>query len=48
MYVLLTFLETNDVKLRPTNAEGAHVDLAIAAGSMKYEKLLDWILDNEV
>jgi death-on-curing family protein len=48
MYVLLTFLETNGIKLRPTNAEVARVGLAVAAGEMKYQELLDWILDNEV
>ena len=48
MYVLLTFLEVNGIKLRPTNAEVARVGLAVAAGEMKYEELLDWILENEV
>ena len=47
MYVLLTFLETNGIKLRPTNEEVARVGFAIAAGEMKYEELLDWILENE-
>ena len=47
MYVLLTFLETNGIKIRPTNAEIARVGLAVAAGEMKYEELLDWILENE-
>ncbi len=48
MYVLLTFLETNGVKIRPTNEEVARVGLAVVAGKMKYEELLEWILDNEV
>ena len=47
MYVLLTFLETNGIKLRPTNAEVARVGFAVAAGEMKYQELLDWILENE-
>ena len=47
MYVLLTFLETNGIQLRPTNEEVARVGLAVAAGEMKYEELLDWILVNE-
>ena len=47
MYVLLTFLETNGIKLRPTNNEVARVGLAVAAGEMKYEELLDWVLKNE-
>lgn len=48
MYVLLTFLEINGVKIRPTNQELARVGLAVAAGEMKYEELLEWILENEV
>ncbi|MBR6807254.1 MAG: type II toxin-antitoxin system death-on-curing family toxin [Clostridia bacterium] len=47
MYVLLTFLETNGIKIRPTNAEVARVGLAVAAGTMKYEDLLEWIIENE-
>ena len=47
MYVLLTFLETNGIKIRPTNEDVARVGLAVASGEMKYEDLLDWIIDNE-
>jgi len=47
MYVLLTFLETNGIKIRPTNEEVARVGLAVAAGEMKYRELLDWILEQE-
>ena len=47
MYVLLTFLETNGIKIRPTNEEVARVGLAVAAGEMKYQDLLNWILENE-
>ena len=48
MYVLLTFLETNGIKIRPTNEEVARVGLGVAAGEMKYQDLLDWILENEM
>ncbi len=47
MYVLLTFLETNGVKIHPTPAEVARVGLAVAAGEMKYPELLAWILENK-
>ena len=47
MYVLLTFLETNGIKLNPTSEEVSRVGLAVAAGEMKYEELLDWILENK-
>ncbi len=47
MYVLLTFLETNGIKIRPTNEDVARVGLAVASGNMKYEDLLEWIIENE-
>ena len=48
MLVMLVFLEVNGINLRLTNEEIARVGLAVAAGEMKYEELLDWILENEV
>ena len=48
MFILLVFLEVNGVKLRPTNDEVARVGLAVAAGEMDYDELLEWILANEV
>lgn len=47
MYVLLTFLETNGIKIRPTVDDVARVGLAVAAGDMQYEDLLEWIHDNK-
>ena len=47
MYVLLTFLEINGIKIRPTNEDVARVGLAVAAGEMKYQDLLRWILENK-
>ena len=47
MFILLTFLEVNGIKIRPTNEEVVRVGLSVAAGEMKYQDLLDWILENE-
>ena len=47
MLVMFTYLELNGVVLRPSNAEFARVGLALAAGEMKYEELLDWSVENE-
>lgn len=47
MYVLLIFLEVNGIRIHPTNEDVARVGLAIAAGEMTCEELLDWILENE-
>ncbi len=46
MYVMLTFLEVNGIKLNCSNAEVAQVGLAVADGSMKYESLLQWVIDH--
>ena len=43
MYVLLTFMEINGVRIDPTEEEVARVGLAVAAGSMDYEDLLEWV-----
>ena len=47
LYVLLTFLEVNGVKLRPTAADLARVGIALANGEMDYDDLLEWVLENE-
>ncbi len=48
MYVLLTFLETNGIKLDPSVDDVARVGLSVAAGEMKYDELLQWIIENKV
>ena len=48
MYVLLTFLETNGIKIRPSVDDVARVGLAVASGEMNYEELLAWIRENRV
>lgn len=47
LLVLLTFLEANGVKIRPTVEDVIRVGLAVASGEMKYDELLKWILDNK-
>lgn len=47
MYVLLTFLETNGIKIHPTVEDVARVGLSVASGAMKYEELYKWIIENE-
>ena len=43
MYVMLTFLEVNGIRLDCTNEDVARVGLAVAGGEMGYEELLLWI-----
>ena len=46
MYVLLTFLEINGIRINPSVEDVARVGLAVAEGKMNYEDLLQWILEN--
>lgn len=43
MYVMLTFLEVNGIRLDCTNNEIVEVGLAIASGAMDYDALLKWV-----
>jgi len=43
MYVMLTFLEVNGIRMDCTNDEVVAVGLGVADGSMSYEELLDWV-----
>ena len=46
MYILLTFLETNGIRLHPSVDEVARVGFAVAKGEMDYDGLLAWIREN--
>ena len=46
MYILLTFLETNGIRLHPSVDEVARVGFAVARGEMDYDGLLAWIREN--
>ncbi|MBR2281577.1 MAG: type II toxin-antitoxin system death-on-curing family toxin [Spirochaetales bacterium] len=47
MYVMLTFLEVNGIRLECTNDEVAKTGLAVASGNMGYEELLRWVISHE-
>ena len=48
MYVMLTFLEVNGIRIDCTNEDVVEVGLAVAAGTMGYEGLLEWIKAHRV
>ena len=47
VYAMLSFLEMNGIRLQCNDDELVHVGLSVAAGTMKYEELLQWIIDHE-
>ncbi len=46
MYVMLAFLQVNGIHIHPTNEEVARVGLAVAAGEMDDQDLLEWVKEN--
>lgn len=48
MYVMLTVLEVNGIRLECTNEEVTEVGLAVAAGTMDYDALLVWIREHKI
>ena len=47
MYVMLSFLEMNGVRILCTDEELVHVGLSVADGSMSYEELLKWVMEHK-
>lgn len=43
MYVMLTFLEVNGIRMTCTNEDVIQAGLAVADGGMTYEGLLQWV-----
>ena len=47
IYVMLSFLEMNGIRIQCTDEELVHVGLSVADGSMGYEELYGWVLEHE-
>ncbi len=47
VYIMLTFLEMNGIRLQCTDDELVDIGLSVASGRMKYEELLQWVLDHK-
>ena len=43
VYVMLTFLEADGIKLNCSNPDVINLGLSVASGEMKYEDILTWI-----
>lgn len=48
IYVMLTFLEVNGIRLQYSDADIVKIGLSVADGSMSYEELLSWIIDHRI
>ena len=48
VYIMLTFLEVNGIRLECTDEELVHVGLSVADSSMGYEELLTWVQNHRI
>ena len=48
VYIMLTFLEMNGIRIQATNKEIVRIGLSVADGSMQYDDLLDWVRQHTV
>ena len=46
VYVMLTFLEVNGIRLNYTDEDVVRIGLSVADGSMSYEELLGWVIEH--
>ena len=47
IYVMLSFLEMNGIRIKCTDNELVDIGLSVAEGSMKYESLLQWVIEHK-
>ena len=47
VYIMLSFLEMNGIRLQCTDDELVDIGLSVSSGRMKYEDLLQWVLDHK-
>lgn len=47
IYVMLSFLEMNGIRLQCSDREIVEIGLALADGKMSYEELLRWVIDHK-
>ena len=48
MYVMLTFLEANGIRIEAENEDVVIAGLAVASGTMNYDDLVDWVREHAV
>ena len=47
VYIMLSFLEMNGIRLQCTDDELVDIGLSVASGKMGYEELHQWVLDHK-
>lgn len=48
MYIMISFLELNGIKIDATNDDVVKIGLSVADGSSNYEDILKWIINHKI
>ena len=48
VYIMLTFLEVNGIRLEYSDEDLVDIGLSVADGSMSYEQLLTWVQEHRI
>lgn len=48
MYIMLSFLDINGVKIESSNEDVVSLGLSVANGSAKYDEILKWIINHKI
>ncbi|MBR6729008.1 MAG: type II toxin-antitoxin system death-on-curing family toxin [Clostridia bacterium] len=48
VYIMLTFLEVNGIRLECSDEDLVHIGFSVADGSMGYEQLLNWVREHRI
>lgn len=48
MYIMLSFLDINGVKIEASNEDVVSLGLSVADGSAKYDEILNWIAEHRI
>lgn len=48
MYIMLSFLDINGVKIEASNEDVVSLGLSVADGSAKYDEILNWIVEHRI
>ena len=48
MYIMISFLELNGIRIDATNDDVVELGLSVADGKAKYDQILQWIEDHKI
>jgi len=48
MYIMISFLELNGIRIEATNDDVVKLGLSVADGSLNYEDILKWITEHKI